>query len=156
MQLAGLALSIVLAACGGATADAHLATAQDSLASSDFAKAISESEAGLALGAEAATSWRLELVHLEAVARSGDATAASEALERLASAEGSQVKSSHYVSTADQLKGGGAAAGAITLLDLGLKRFPNDGDLTKAIEQAKEAGGEDELEALKSLGYLGD
>ena len=29
-------------------------------------------------------------------------------------------------------------------------------DLTKAIEQAKEAGGEDELEALKSLGYLGD
>jgi hypothetical protein len=42
------------------------------------------------------------------------------------------------------------------LLDKGLKRFPGDADIAQAIERAKASGGMDELEALKSLGYLGE
>ncbi|MBT3222264.1 MAG: hypothetical protein HN348_24595 [Proteobacteria bacterium] len=150
-------LIALLAACGGATAEDHLKKAEDQLSSGAFDKAAAAAADGLATNPGKETiKWRLEFAQLEAQARGGDATAASATLERLAGADGTKIKGSHYVSTADQLKGAGQAAAAIELLDKGVKRFPDDADIAKAIDQAKSSGEADELEALKSLGYLGE
>ncbi len=158
MTLRSLALASLLSltACSGASPDAQIQTAQDAIASGDYDKAVAAADEGLGMSPDAKARWRLEFAKLEALARKGDGKATLGAIEALAAAEGTTVKSSHYVSTADQLKGGGDAAGAIAVLDAGLKRWPDDADLTKAIEQSKASGGEDELEALKSLGYLGE
>jgi len=151
-----LALALVTG-CGGASPEAKLATAEELLAAGTFDQAATAATEGLAANpADAAIRWRLELALLEAQARGGDEAAATATLERLASLEGTRIKGTHYVSTADQLKAAGDAAGAVALLDKGLKRFPGDPDITQAIERTKASGGTDELEALKSLGYLGE
>ena len=121
-------LIALVVACGGATAEDHLKTAEDQLSSGAFDKAAAAAAEGLATNpTKETTKWRLEFAQLEALARGGDASAASVTLERLAGADGTKIKGSHYVSTADQLKGAGQSAAAIELLDKGLKRFPDDG-----------------------------
>jgi tetratricopeptide (TPR) repeat protein len=148
--------ALLVTGCGGASASDHLKKAEEAMAAGDYAGAASEASQGLSSEPDEATRWRLELAALEAQARAGDATAAKATLERLAGDASSRVQASHYVSTADQLKAAGQGKTAIEVLDLGLARFPGDAALTKAIEQAKAGGGADELEALRSLGYLGD
>jgi predicted Zn-dependent protease len=115
---------------------------------------VAAADEGLAKKPDATVRWRLELVRLEALARSGRADAALQAIERLAATEGTPVTASHYLSTADQLRGAGNQAGAIQLLDKGTKRFPDNADITQAIGRAKESGSSEELDTLRSLGYL--
>ncbi len=153
MSVTALFVSLMIA-CGGDSPDKSLSAAQGSLASGAYAEAITAAEAGLSTSPEAAMRWRLEFVKLEALARSGDGAKAAATLEALAAEPSSQIKASHYVSTADQLRSAGDAAGAISLLDAGAKRYPSDATIAKAIEQAKASGGSDELEALRSLGYI--
>jgi len=151
-----LALALV-SGCGGTSPEAQLKAAEDHLAAATFDQAAAAATEGLAANpSDAAIRWRLEFALLEAQARGGDVEAATATLERLAALEGTQIKGTHYVSTADQLKAAGEAAGAVALLDKGLKRFPDDADITRAIERTKASGSMDELEALKSLGYLGE
>jgi hypothetical protein len=64
------------------------------------------------------------------------------------------VKGPLYVQTAGQLREAGDAPGAVELLDAGVKRFPGDADLAKAIEAAKASGNDAERARLCSLGYL--
>ena len=59
-----------------------------------------------------------------------------------------------YAQTAGQVKEAGDGAGAVQVLHAGAQRFPQDTDITKAIEQAKVSGDSDELKKLKSLGYV--
>ncbi|MBW1880014.1 MAG: hypothetical protein JRJ84_16755 [Deltaproteobacteria bacterium] len=155
-----LAFALTLAlvsACGGTTPDGQLKVAEGHLTAGTFDQAATAAAEGLTANpSDAAIRWRLEFTLLEAQARGGDVAAATATLERLAALEGTQIKGTHYVSTADQLKGGGQATGAVELLDKGLKRFPDDADIAQAIERTKASGGMDELEALKSLGYLGE
>ncbi len=149
-------LLAALVACGKSPAD-HLSAAQDQLAAGAYDKALAEVQAGLSGNpSDKALQWRLELAGLEARARSGDKAGVLSTLDRLAGQWPKQVNGKLYASTADQLKAAGDPAGAIEVLDAGLKRFPGDADLTKAIEQAKGSGSGDELEMLKTLGYIGD
>lgn len=132
-----------------------LANAEGSLSKGDHAGAIAAADEGLAAKpAEATVRWRLELVRLEALARSGKADDAAAAIERLALEKDTQIKASHYLSTADQLRTSGEKAGAIQLLDKGKKRYPDDAAIATAITRAKEKGTDEELDELRSLGYL--
>jgi predicted Zn-dependent protease len=144
----------LLTGCGGTDADALLTAARGHLEAGDYTEATDAATRGLAAGAEGATAWRLELVALEGEARGGRTDAALARLERVAEAWPEQVRGALYVQTASQVKEGGDAAGAISVLDAGAKRFPDDEDIVLMIEEAKTSGGDAELERLRSLGYV--
>lgn len=146
---------IALAACGESARDA-LESARKSLAETAYPEAISAADAGLARSPDAATGWGLELVKLEALARSGSGDATVAQLARLGSAMPEQMKADQYVATADQLRAAGQGAAAIQALDQGLSRFPQDPALLAQIERARQAPapGSDELKMLESLGYI--
>jgi hypothetical protein len=152
-RLPVLALVLVLAACG-AGPEAQLEKAREHLAQGAYAEAASAASQGLAAGAEGAVAWRLELAALEGEARGGKTAEALARLERLAAAWTAQVGGSLYVQTAGQVKEAGDAAGAISVLDAGAKRFPDDADIARAIAQSKATGTAEEIERLRSLGYV--
>ena len=145
----------LLAACGESARDA-LDSARKALAETHYSEAIAAADAGLSRGPDAATSWGLELVKLEALARSGSADATVAQLAKLGTAWPDQMKADQYVATADQLRAAGQGAAAVQALDQGLKRFPQDQALLAQIERAKKAPapGSDELKMLETLGYI--
>jgi len=147
------ALVLLIAGCGGGP-DQRLVQARQHLAKGDYAAAAAAADQGLAAGAEGPTAWRLELAGLEGEARGGQAAAVQARLERLSQAWSAQLTGALYVQTAGQLKEGGDAAGAIGVLDAGARRFPDDPDIARAIEQAKATGTDAEIERLRSLGYV--
>jgi hypothetical protein len=147
-------LAPALAACSGGP-EAQLEEARRHLAAGAYAEAASAADRGLAAGAEGAVAWRLELAALEGEARSGRTAAVAARLDRLAGSSWSaQLTGPLYVQTAGQLKEAGDAPGAIGVLDAGARRFPEDPDLARAIEGLKATGSSDELERLRSLGYV--
>ena len=151
-RLVLLAWLSILAACG-AGPEQRLEEARDALARGAYPEAAAAAEKGLG-AADGATAWRLELVALEAEARGGKTAEVLARLERLAGAWSEQLTGSLYVQTAGQVKESGDVAGAISVLDAGAKRFPQDADIATAIAQAKASGTAAELEALRSLGYV--
>jgi hypothetical protein len=157
MHRSSLALALPLLwlfACG-VKPEAQLEKARAELAKGDYAAAAGTAAQGLAAGAEGATAWRLENVALEAEARSAKTADVVARLQRLASGPfAAQLTGSLYVQTSGQVKEAGDAAGAITVLDLGAKRFPQDADIAQAIERSKQTGSDEELERLRSLGYV--
>ena len=150
-----LLMALALGACAETARDS-LDAARGALSESRYADAIAAADAGLGGKPDEVTAWGLELVKLEALARDGlgDDTAAQ--LKRLAGSRPEQVSANQYSASADQLRAAGQAAAAIQVLDLGLKRFPGDAALQRLIEEAKTApdAGSDELEMLRSLGYV--
>jgi tetratricopeptide (TPR) repeat protein len=142
-----------LAACGGSAED-HLQKARQHLAAGAYAEAAVAANQGLAAGAEGPVAWRLELSALEGEARSARTADVLARLERLAGAWSGQVSGSLYVQTAGQLKEAGDAEGAIGVLDAGAQRYPDDPDLAQAIERLKTTGSSDEIERLRTLGYV--
>jgi hypothetical protein len=150
-----LVIALTLCACSE-TARQSLDQARDALAESRYADAVEAADVGLARDADAMTAWGLELVKLEALAREGRGDDTVVQLEKLAGSRPNQVAASQYAATADQLRSVGQGGATIQVLDLGLKRFPEDAILLSLIEEAKvaPAGGSDELEMLRSLGYI--
>jgi hypothetical protein len=151
-----LAAALVLGACGGETARDALEASRQALADARYADAIASADAGLSRSPDERTGWGLELVKLEALARDGRGDATLAQLEKLAAARPESVSPDQYTATADQLRAAGRGADAIRVLDQGLRRFPGNPTLTDLIEAAK-AGpepGSDELEMLRSLGYV--
>jgi hypothetical protein len=148
-----LALVGILVACS-AGPEAELEEARGHLAEGAWTEAAAAASRGLAAGAEGATAWRLELAALEGEARGGKTAEVLARLERLGEAWSAQLTGALYVQTAGQVKEAGDAAGAISVLDVGAKRFPEDPDITRAIEQLKTTGSPDEVERLRSLGYV--
>ena len=151
-RIAVLAL-LLLIGCGGGPEE-RLEKARALLASGDYAAAAAAASEGLAAGAEGPVAWRLELVALEGEARAGETAAVLARLERIAGAWSSQVDAALYIQSAGQLKQAGDAAGAISLLDAGAKRFPEDAGIAQAIAQSKATGTAAEIERLRSLGYV--
>lgn len=149
----GLAVLVVLVSCGSGP-EAQLEKARSHLASGDYAEATAAAERGLEAGAEGPTAWRLELVALEGEARGGKTADVLARLGRLTEAWSAQVTGALYMQTAGQVKEGGDASGAISVLDAGARRFPDDGDIARAIDQLKATGSDDEIERLRSLGYV--
>jgi hypothetical protein len=150
-----LVMVLALGACSEDPREALL-EAQQALAEARYADAITATDAGLAGSADEVTAWGLELVRLEALARDGDGDEALAQLAKLADERPEQIPAAQYSATADQLKSAGQGAAAIQVLDQGLKRFPEDATLAGLIEAAKTApaAGSDELEMLRSLGYV--
>ena len=152
-RAAALALLWTLFACG-ADPEAELEQARASLAGGDYAGAAAAASRGLAAGAEGATAWRLEVAALEGEARGGKTAEVLARLGRLAESWSAQLTGALYVQTAGQVKEAGDAAGAISVLDAGAKRFPEDLDIARAIDQLKATGSADEIDRLRSLGYV--
>jgi hypothetical protein len=146
-------LCTLVVACGGSPED-QLEKARGHLAGGDYAQALAAADQGLAAGAKGSTAWRLELLALEGEARSGKAADAQTRLERLAEGWSEQVSGGLYVQTAGQVKEAGDASEAISLLDAGARRFPEDEDIARAITQLQATGSDDEIERLRSLGYV--
>ncbi len=144
-----------LAACAESARDS-LGDARQALAESRYDDAVATADAGLAAGGDEVTLWGLELVRLEALARAGQGDATLALLERLATERPEQLPAIQYSASADQLRSAEQGSAAIQVLDLGLKRFPEDATLLALIEEAKQApaAGSDELEMLRSLGYV--
>jgi hypothetical protein len=143
----------LLFACGGGPED-RLEQARGHLAGGDYAEAAAAAARGLAAGAEGAIAWRLELAALEGEARGGRTAEVLARLTHLAETWPAQTTGALYVQTAGQLKEAGDAAGGISVLDAGARRFPEDADIAQAIEQSKATGTAAELERLRSLGYV--
>jgi hypothetical protein len=155
LRLACLLLVAVLTlACGGSAYE-RLAEARQGLADAAYDDALAAAEAGLRAGPDEATAWGLELVKLEALARSGQGEAAGELLAALAAEHPERVPVTQYSATAHQLRAAGAKPEAIQVLDAGIQRFPDDAMLVRLIGAA-DSGGMDsaELDMLRSLGYV--
>jgi hypothetical protein len=148
-----LTLVLTLASCGVGPEE-QLEKARGHLAKGAYADAAAAATQGLAAGAEGSTAWRLELAALEGEARGGKPAEVLARLDHLAAAWSAQVTGSLYVQTAGQVKEAGDAGGAISVLDAGAKRFPQDPDIAQAIAQSKATGTAEEIERLRSLGYV--
>ena len=146
---------LLLLACAE-SAQEQLSSARQALAESNYDIAIEAAEQGLAAGGDEVTAWGLQLVRLEALARAGAGEDALALLAQLARERPEQVTPGQYSATAGQLRAAGEGGAAIQALDQGLKRFPEDASLQGLIEEAKQAPaeGSDELEMLRSLGYV--
>jgi hypothetical protein len=152
-RTAVFALVLLVIACGAAP-EALLEKAREHLAQGAYAEAAAAASQGLAAGAEGSTAWRLELAALEGEARGGKTAEVLARLDRLATAWTAQVTGPLYVQTAGQVREAGDAAGAINVLDAGAKRFPEDPGIAQAIAQSKTTGSAEEIERLRSLGYV--
>jgi hypothetical protein len=150
-----LLMALALGACSQ-TPRESLDQARQALAGARYVDAVAAADAGLTGASDDVTRWGLELVKLEALARDGRGDETLAQLDRLAAARPEHVPASQYSASADQLRQAGQGAATIQVLDLGLKRFPRDETLLGLIEAAKTApaAGSDELEMLRSLGYV--
>ncbi len=145
---------VLLAACAPSDHEL-LADARSALAGSAYADAVAAADSGLARGADPRVAWGLELVKLEAHARAGEAEPTVEQLAKLTRLHPDRIPPTQYSATADQLRTAGQGSAAIQVLDMGLKRFPENATLARLIGDAG-SGDVDpaEIEMLKSLGYL--
>jgi hypothetical protein len=150
-----LALAAGAVGCGSSAAD-HLQDARQALADASYSDVVAIADGGLRAEPEPKTAWALELVKLEALARSGQGEAAIAQLEGLAAAHPERLGPTQYSATADQLRGAGDAAAAIRALDLGAKQHPGDAMIAKLISDSASSADVDpaELEMLRSLGYV--
>lgn len=155
MQACGLLSAALMAGCSQSAAD-HLVQARSALADASYADAVEAADAGLREpGGDERTTWGLQLVRLEALARSGQAEATKALLADLAARHPERIPTSQYAATADQLDKAGQGPAAIEVLDLGMKQYPNDPMIAKLIG-AQQSGHMDpaELEMLRTLGYV--
>jgi tetratricopeptide (TPR) repeat protein len=154
-RIGAIAATLVLAACAESARDS-LDRARKELAETRYSEAIAAADEGLARAPDEITGWGLEIVKAEALARSGRGPETVAQLEKLVAQWPDNMLAEQYAASADQLRAAGQGAAAIQVLDLGLKRFPNDPELLEQIEQAKAAPapGSDELKMLESLGYI--
>lgn len=150
--------TLLLALACGVSPEDHLESARKNLQSGQYDPAINDAVQGLQASPDDKTAWGLELVVLEAYARSGKATETTAKIEGLATAHPDRVTPALYRSTADQLTNAGHSAEAIGVLDLGHKRFPDDAAINeaiaKAIESSKAGTDPEALKRLQTLGYV--
>ncbi len=151
-----LASALALTAMGCEKSSQDLLTeARASLSGSDYAAAIQSADAGLAGSPDEVTAWGLELVKLEALSRSGDGAGTVTQLSKLADANADRISAADYSGTAQLLQVAGNKAEAIQVLDLGVKRFPDDKTINKMLDDSKASSVDPaELEMLRSLGYI--
>jgi predicted Zn-dependent protease len=144
---------LLVLGCGVSPED-RLESARKNLQAGQFDPAIGDAAQGLQATPDDKTAWGLELVILEANARSGKAPETQAKLEELATKHPDRVTPSLYSGSAQQLKDAGKTGEAIEVLDAGLKRFPDDATLKSEVEKAKQTSDPAALERLKSLGYI--
>jgi len=163
-RAAALLLTVLLTACGaGGSLDDDIAGLQASLDAKDFAAVVSGADAVLdrckADGADASRSWRVESMRIKALARSGQGTETAEKLEAAADAYEGKVSAKLYAQMGNYCMEADDNSGAIAVLDVGMKRFPDNAaalnaqiDALKA--KAAASGDSETLKQLEQLGYL--
>ncbi len=154
-RIGAVALVLTLLACAESARDA-LDEARKALGETRYSEAVAAADAGLAREPEEINRWGLELVKLQALARSGRGDETLAQLQKLTTEWPDNMLADQFAATADELRAAGQGAAAIQALDQGLKRFPDDAALRGQIEEAKAAPapGSDELKMLESLGYI--
>lgn len=146
-------------ACGGGEPNAEEA-AGAALSAGKYGVAMDKASAGLERARAAgdrAVVWRLEMIVLEAMARSGQGALVVSELARLSDHYAQQVNAKLYLSLGSHAKAAGDTNGAIELWAAGDKKYPAESGLFKReIEALQAAGSLDpaELEKLKTLGYI--
>ncbi|MEZ4235498.1 MAG: hypothetical protein R3F59_04910 [Myxococcota bacterium] len=123
----------LLTGCSGGAPAAALEQAQAQLEAADWAGA--EQTAAEALGrpkGDPSVRWQLELVRVEAEARSGRGSEARQQLERLAAEYPPQISAALYATTATQAADADDPPGARSVIEAGLARFPDDPALVAA------------------------
>jgi len=162
MKLTHFALALGLAllgSCGGsATPAENVQAGSTALGKSDWRAAQSSFEAALAaLPAEDAAYKRAKLGQVEALIQL-DATRAKTEFLAYADSAAATLDSKDWRAVMTKLTAKGKFAEAIGVLEAGLKKHPQDGDIKKmgdAIKVAAEkAGDSGALDSLKGLGYL--
>lgn len=146
--------TLLLALACGASAESHLESALKNLQSGQYDPAINDAAQGLQASPDDKTAWGLQLVVLEAYARSGKAAETNAKLEELATKHPDRVTPALYVEKADQLKGAGKAAEAIDTLHAADTRFPDDKAIDDALAKSSVEADPAAMERLKSLGYI--
>jgi len=151
-------LLVLLLAVGGCDrpASEHLVEARAAMSDTAYEDALSAADAGLAApGLDDPTRWGLELVRLEALARSGHGAETRDLVSELANRHPERFPSAQYAATAVQLEKAGDGPAAIEVLDLGMKHHPGDPMISQLIS-AQQSGemGSAELEMLRTLGYV--
>jgi hypothetical protein len=133
-----------------------LGEARRQLAAAAYDRAIAEADAGLSDSPDERTAWGLELVRLEAHARAGHGEQVVAELSSLSDRHPERVPATQFSAAADQLRAAGQGPASIQVLDLGLRRHPDDPVLARLIGASKSAGdvAPEELEMLRSLGYV--
>ncbi len=149
------ALVLIASLCGCEKSPyEHLADARRELSDAAYAEALAAAEVGLEGDPEAATRWGLEVVKLEAQARSGLGEETKAQLQRLVGLHPNRVQSSEYFAAAQQLRTAGQGPAAIEVLDMGATFFPYDPVISRMIEESSAGSDPAELEMLRSLGYI--
>ena len=151
--LSALLVTASLCGCEMSAYD-HLAEARQGLADVAYPDAIASADAGLQGDPNEVTRWGLELVKLEALARSGYGEETKAQLEKLIKIDVNRLPASEYFATAHQLKMAGRSVEAIEILDRGKGFFAYDVVIQKMIEQSGATDDPAELEMLRSLGYI--
>jgi hypothetical protein len=110
-------------------------------------------------GASEEKTWRAEKFRVLALGKLGKGEEVSEELNRLESAFGDKVTPEFYGRVGEYLTDSGNYLAAITVLDAGTKKFPDESALFRPfIESCKErattAGDSVAVKKLESLGYL--
>jgi len=155
-------LFVALAACSPAPAE--LADSADAaLRAGNYGDARSLAERGLdAAGHEAdePTRWTLNRVRLEALAGTGEGAAVEEELDGLAAIFPMRIDSSLWVRLGRAALDGGHLAAAITLIEAGQARYPDEAgkfeQVLLDVQAAAEASHDDEsLRRLSQNPYLG-
>ena len=153
----GLLAALLLATACAPSAEERVKGAQAALDAADYPRARSESESALqepSVTKDARSVARLEVIRLQALARSGMGQEVAATLERLGN--NSIATASLYRDLADKLRAAKDTGGAIEVLAAGDKRFPAEHQsFVDAIDALKNADMDPaEVERLKALGYL--
>ena len=158
MRWSWIALCLAMA-CGGGDLNVEEA-ANTAMSAGDFGVAMDKASTGIEsarASGDPAAVWRLEMIVLEAMARSGQGALVVAELERLSADYAKQVNAKLYLSLGSHAKAAGDTNGAIELWAAGDKKYPAESALFKReIEALQSAGTLDpaELEKLKTLGYI--
>ncbi|MES2641385.1 MAG: hypothetical protein V4850_17975 [Myxococcota bacterium] len=156
--LAALFLTAALTGCeSGPSAEDLQKGVESAMAAKDYPGAVTKADEALkneAIAKDAAKAWRFESMRLQALADGGKGADVASSLERLTGAYDKQVTPALYRSLADKLKIAGDGEGTVTVLDAGLKRFPEDPSFRAALDDLKNSADPEEIERLKALGYL--
>jgi hypothetical protein len=142
----------LLVACG--TAEEDFAQARRLIGVREYTQAIESCQRGLGRAPNEAVAWGLRLALLEAKSRLGDGDGTLRELEALAAAHPERLSSSLFLATAAALEIAGERAARLTVLDMGAKRFPADPGFATVIARSKTQADPQELELLRSLGYV--
>jgi len=150
---------LLVVACGGGEPKAE-ESAGAAMSAGNYGVAMDKASEGIERAktqGDRAVVWRLEMIVMESMARSGQGALVVAELERLSQEYAKQVNAKLYLGLGSHAKAAGDTNGAIELWAAGDKKYPSESaQFKREIDALQAAGSLDpaELEKLKTLGYI--